>query len=535
MLLVVGCDVIAGPAIALRDPQGVLDEVRGSLRLIALPAEGHACDAASGLLTPDPADAARIDGAVVDLTFDRGGPVTVGVPPGRYAILVRGRGDDATTGRIDVVLATGCAIAEVEDGQTRDVQIAMQRTVVAGVCGDGLLSPDEQCDDGNTATGDTCTDTCRTDPLKVNTTEAGLQTLPSAAWAPDTRAAIVFATDMPAVDLRARFLSTAGTGIETPSAFAVDRPIDSFQGVQTEPSAAIAGGRLAIAFLDTRNTAEANLDIRVTVLDLEGDVVTPSFDVAGAGDGEVAKPRMVSLDDQRLVIVFTKDGTDSGVRGRVVQSGAAVPDGASATVLGSADAPIAFDAQRLRPPIALASLGQSVAMAWESNGRVHFARYDGDLSPLGDATPADPDAAGNQRDPAVTSLGEGRFLVAWTQEAGDDDGSAVRGRIFDAEGTAEAASFVLTSTTAGEQSIPRLGTLGDRVVLGFVSGGELRARIFDRTGTPALNHEPTPTSQDFLVASFAPEQHDVALGGDGMWLATWVQDTDVFVRRFPLP
>src|SRR5260221_6687900 len=75
--------------------------------------------------------------------------------------------------------------------------------------------------------------------------------------------------------------------------------------------------------------------------------------------------------------------------------------------------------------------------------------------------------SGNQTEPVVTALNDGRFVVAWTDDSnlGSDpflDG--IRGQIFNADGSKAGAEFQLNAGPLdfnGSQSEPTLTALAD--------------------------------------------------------------------------
>jgi len=108
--------------LALIDPLGILDNVTSDLRLLVLPADGHACGA-DGRVTPNLPDApgAVIDSAVVDISFAIADGASVLLDPGTYTVLVRGRGTDPISGvGPNELIATGCqtgvAVVAAETG-----------------------------------------------------------------------------------------------------------------------------------------------------------------------------------------------------------------------------------------------------------------------------------------------------------------------------------------------------------------------------------------------------------------------------------
>ncbi len=193
-----------GSGLALRDPAALIDDIQGDLRLLVLPSDSFTCDPATGFTTPSPPEerGAMIPEAIFTNEFssaDLLSGVMATVPPGRWVILVRGWGTDEVSGRTDFMIATGCATDEVANGGTKNVEIELIQNFGAGVCGDSILSPDEQCDDGNMAAGDGCDASCRTEPFLVSRTAgmaAAAEITPASGWTEGARLAVVYDSDL---------------------------------------------------------------------------------------------------------------------------------------------------------------------------------------------------------------------------------------------------------------------------------------------------------------------------------------------------
>jgi hypothetical protein len=101
-----------------------------------------------------------------------------------------------------------------------------------------------------------------------------------------------------------------------------------------------------------------------------------------------------------------------------------------------------------------------------------------------------------QSAPVVAGLTNGRFIVAWldVSETGDDtSGSAVRVQVFHADGSRLGEEFVAPVTTSGNQAEPTITALADgRFVVAWrddsMSGNDhdgnaVRAQIFNFDGS----------------------------------------------------
>ncbi|MEH2590705.1 beta strand repeat-containing protein [Bradyrhizobium sp. AZCC 1721] len=134
--------------------------------------------------------------------------------------------------------------------------------------------------------------------------------------------------------------------------------------------------------------------------------------------------------------------------------------------------------------------------------------------------------AGNQVDPTITVLADGRFVVAWadaSRTGGDTDGDALRAQMFNADGSLSGSEFLVNTTTASNQFDPSITALADgRFVIAWTdnSPGQtlyaVRAQIFNVNGSPS--------GSEFLVNSTAASQRDPAITAlpGGRFVVAWV-------------
>jgi Ca2+-binding RTX toxin-like protein len=136
---------------------------------------------------------------------------------------------------------------------------------------------------------------------------------------------------------------------------------------------------------------------------------------------------------------------------------------------------------------------------------------------------------GDQSDPSVTALSDGRFVVSWSSYEASSGTWDIRGRVFNADGSPAGDDFVVNSTTANAQEKPSITDLDDG---GFVvswssneRGGpdwDIRTRIF--------NAEGSPTGEDFIVNTgtvHAHERPSITSLGDGRFLVSWTSDGEI--------
>ncbi len=169
----------------------------------------------------------------------------------------------------------------------------------------------------------------------------------------------------------------------------------------------------------------------------------------------------------------------------------------------------------------------------EPNIRLQIMNADG--TKFGSELLVNTTTAGMQLEPAVATLGAGRFVVAWTdfsQTGLDTTGTAVRSQIYNNDGTRSGNEIVANVATAGDQVLRSAVELGDgRVLLSWSDnyGSNFWGRILSSDGSFA--------GGQFALAQ--PPQTAIVLAS-GNILLTWVDynystnATSVHARAYDL-
>ncbi len=539
-----GCSAdTGGGAVALRDPLGLVDDVFASgnpLRLYVLPGDGYACDPTTGRVSPEVQDLAvgALPDAVVDvsLTQDELGGRDVSVPVGAWTVLVRGKGTDVASGRMGVPIATGCASTSVGNGETVEVRVTLAPVVGMGLCADGILSPDEQCEPSMGAPE--CGMDCRTVAEAVNSTLDGAQSTPRAAARPGQNVAVVWGLDMGSFGVGLRYLDPSGRPtLRGPQA--VDTTFDlsslaPLPGSQQEPSLAVAAdGRVGIALWDL--TPAGAGDVKVGFFGGSGMALGATRPARTDAAGLQQAPSIAFSSDGRAMVVFQDSRSATGLSGRVFD--------ATGTVVGDEAFEVGTGQTSGTAP-QVAAAGSGFVVAFVAGDNIHAQRFGADGSPT-DAAAIPVDAAGSARSaPALAALTDGSFLVAYTEQnaMGDGMGSGIRARIFPATGMPTDAAFLVNSTVAGDQSQPSVAAAGSRFLVAFSSNGSVRGAIVSAGGDPSLNRERPPTLGDFEVAPSGATAPSATVVGTGATQAWWIAYQapgagglpDVFARRIAL-
>lgn len=291
---------------------------------------------------------------------------------------------------------------------------------------------------------------------------------------------------------------------------------------------ALSNGGFAVSY----SSFEAgNSAIRVRLFDALGNPAGNDFSIDAGGTN--FSPAVAAFSDGRLLVAWNDPATN--IVGRFLDANGA-PTGAviplSGTDFGN-NASIAVFTD------------DSFAVIWHGfnangdgdQGAIRVRRFDSAGQPLAAETIVNTTTAENQINPSIERLTNGGFVVAWHSfDTGDTDGSCIRYRVYDSNGSPTGADAILNTTTTGDQGSVSLTRLANGTVLaawdsgdgGGVGGGvEIRARLFDVNGSPLAS--------DFLINSITDgtQQGPILLAlADGRFMAFWSSTGDSLAPDF---
>ena len=140
----------------------------------------------------------------------------------------------------------------------------------------------------------------------------------------------------------------------------------------------------------------------------------------------------------------------------------------------------------------------------------------------------------SQNSPSITALADGRFVVVFhdgSHSSDDSSGLAIRAQVFNADGTKSGSEFLVNTTTDGDQSDPSISVLADgRFAVTWTDGSgspddssatAVRGQIFDPR-VAAVHLKGTVADDDYYGTRFC----DVMYGSFGNDTLTGVADDD---------
>jgi Ca2+-binding RTX toxin-like protein len=263
-------------------------------------------------------------------------------------------------------------------------------------------------------------------------------------------------------------------------------------GYEADPTVASSpsGGSIVVWLTDNSVYGRPGYNIVAQIFDnnLAGGTAFVVSEPALSG-GDQFNPDAASLTNGNYVVTWQDDsgldGSGSGIRARVFSTtGAALsPEIAVNQVTGLSQV----------TPVIAGLAGDRFVVVWENQGDIAARIFNAAGAPLtGDIAVAQ-FTAGGQSVPDVTALADGGFLVAWTTAAiapadgGDASGSSIKARGFSSVGAPTGDEILVNSVTTGDQIEPALATLADgRVVVSWtdksnvlLQSNDVRAQILD--------------------------------------------------------
>jgi Ca2+-binding RTX toxin-like protein len=179
------------------------------------------------------------------------------------------------------------------------------------------------------------------------------------------------------------------------------------------------------------------------------------FTLNGTTVGVQSLAKLSWISDSRYVAVWTHDPMsdgmfDSEIRAQIFEADG-TPVGAEFTV-NSADPGDQTNAVVAR------LAGGGFVIAWEdrefgsdtSGSAIRYRVYAADGTPLGPDRLANTTISQDQSEPSIAGLEGGGFVITWTDysQTGDDtSGTALRGQLFDAEGDPTGSEFLVNTVT----------------------------------------------------------------------------------------
>ncbi len=291
-------------------------------------------------------------------------------------------------------------------------------------------------------------------------------------------------------------------------------------------------GRFIVTWDAIRNGAD---DVRAQIFTGNGTAVASAFTVNQTTGGVQSESSVTVLSEGRILVTWRDapsliDVNTFSIQGRLFdnvgnplggqfQISSTVPgrkDNVAAAVLADGGFVVAWTDTTFTLPDA-------------SGTAIRARMYNADGTPRSSEFLVNGTTTLAQSFPAIAALADGRFAVSWTDASatgGDPAGTAIRARIFNADGTQSMPEFLVNTITAGLQTNSSAAALSDgRFIISWTdlslspddsSGSAVRAQVFDARiydGTVA-GESVTGGTMDDYIAGYGGDDRLEGRGGD---------------------
>lgn len=320
-------------------------------------------------------------------------------------------------------------------------------------------------------------------------------------------------------------------GSTSGSEFLVNTTTANFQGLPSV--SALANGAFVAVWHDGSASGDdtSGIAIRAQIFSSDGSTSGSEFVANTTTSSHQSNPVVCGLADGRFVIGWKDEsGTSPDVRAQIFNADGTKAGSEFLVNTTTNDSQEEIDISARPDGGFVASWSDHSATGGDVTGAAMRAQvYDADGATVGGEFLVNTTTSNNQSVSSVATLSSGGFVIAWTDTSssgGDTSGAAVRAQIFDPDGTASGSEFLVNTTTTANQREPEVTALADgRFVVSWADGSlssddpsnyATRAQIFGADGIKS--------GSEFLVnTTTTNQQFDVALTTlcDGRFVATW--------------
>jgi hypothetical protein len=553
-----GDGVHVGVAPTLTFPKGLLDGVTRVSVTVLDGAAGASCDAKTGVASGGGSPLASKD---LGTSGCAAGAKFCGDLQLEKSDDARVFGAQAFTAASQTPVATGCAIATVNQ-DTISVKIQMLRFVPPATCG-GKTSPvPVQCAAPGSDTDIVCGTDCLSKEVYLSkgdlatTSDSKQKVKPFFVWPAAASSPFLgyWGDRSPAgrTQIAMRVMSDdlhpytgLGAGVEASSFFLPGDNTGSFPpvgqpGSQFNPTAALSGGKVYIAFEDNQagttaiNLRSQNVSELVKSDQGAGNPVKIS-DAAGVAQ---ANPSM-ALSGSKLLVAWENG---ANLVAKVVDTAGALPGGNCGAACG-AQKTIGAGKNAV-----VVGTSNGWLVAYQSGSDIKLQPFDAAGTAGSEVKVNDGSHTGTQEHPGVAVLPDGKVAVVWS-DAGAPGGAGIFVQRFDAslKPVAGDQTVRINAQNLGDQSFPAIGAGSNYFVAAWIdnASGHVRARLLDGTSGFLFNAV-NGQSTDFQASVDEGHQRTnpfVVVGGSGPYVAIgWQDETGapasfkgIYARRFPVP
>ncbi|MEO8241809.1 MAG: hypothetical protein ABI832_05810 [bacterium] len=296
---------------------------------------------------------------------------------------------------------------------------------------------------------------------------------------------------------------------------------------------ALSGGRFAVAFQDLSQLQGTNsADVRVQVFNANGTKSGLEFIAPTTVAGVQAEPAIAALIKGRYVVVWTDSSGTSGDTSDAIVSQVFRADG---TKLGAEHLVNTLTVGQQHGATVTALAGGDYVVAWTSNSvdsngslllSVNAQRFHASGAAVGGEYQGLTVGGFNigQSDPTITGLSGGRYVLAWRDVMGFD--SNINAQMFNGHGALIGGNFTVNTTSANDQGEPSIAPLKDGgYVVVWTDNGPFTGTGFNpEIRAQAFHANGSLNGAEFVVNTYTTNLQrapSVATLADGRFVVTW--------------
>jgi cysteine-rich repeat protein len=408
-------------------------------------------------------------------------------------------------------------------------------------CGNGVLDPDEMCDDGNRLDGDDCSANCFETPVLVlSGTTDGSQYDPDLAGNHQGLLLGYTCGELVGIEesehVRTTLLTDVGR-IQPFGEYAWDLKMNhqSEAFSQEKPSVALYGEYLVAMWMDyNREFTTGDGDVRIRKVDIAGASGDPEVVANENVDGLEYSPVMAGNGSSPTMIAawMSSQLPPTDLLCRLMVEG--LPSGSEFACTENTDG------DEKDPAVAMAGSGAFV-VAWSESASVYVRFFNADGTPASGDVQANTTTGGAHDMPSLAYDSTGRLLVTW-RFTGPGGEPMIRARLFTAPDTPAGPDFrvnVVTMMSHEEAGMPDVAgdagrdSSGVFIVVWYDNATGIRGRLVSGQNTFAVNRVTphatgevyTDTGEFSIIGNISRMQDPtVAVSTPGKALVAWVDD-----------
>ena len=279
------------------------------------------------------------------------------------------------------------------------------------------------------------------------------------------------------------------------------------EGDSTTPAVtALADGNFVVTWSqnpDADTSEGGTVDIFAQIYDAVGNALLENPLAVTTTDNDVHEfmPAVTALDNEGFVVAWleqanTVEGENYAIRAQVFNNADGDPGAAiTVTPTGAAE----------DSPPSVAAFGDDFIVTWSQTGSTEdILAQIFNAAGVAQGGPIEVSATdfADEFQPKVAELADGGFVIVWGQRILDEEGARdIFARVYDADGNARGDAFLVSSVDVTDERQPSVTALDDGgFVVAWVQADEVYARVYDASSTAIRGVRDEPLALPILAS-----------------------------------